>query len=72
MKGACKWCRYFRDDAETFERTFPCLIALSSAKGASRGDQGLCLLHECMVTPACRCDAFLDRMSSVEWDFQQG
>ncbi len=53
---SCASCRHFEDDPGAFERSFPGLLALGSGRGDARGDQGLCRVHACMVTPNCTCE----------------
>ncbi|RLB52682.1 MAG: hypothetical protein DRI34_14380 [Deltaproteobacteria bacterium] len=53
--STCAGCRYFLDDAEQLEREFPGILILSSAGGDTRGDQGLCRLHEKWVLPRFTC-----------------
>jgi hypothetical protein len=57
----CIGCAHLVDDGATLESTFPALLILSSAHGESRGDQGLCRLHDTLVTPELTCDSFLAR-----------
>jgi hypothetical protein len=49
------------DDPVALESAFPGLLALSSAQGDSRGDQGLCRLHDTLVTPEMTCTSFHPR-----------
>ena len=57
----CAGCAHLEDDPKRLERTLPGLLILSSAHGDSRGDQGLCEVHDTLVTPDMTCDAFLAR-----------
>jgi hypothetical protein len=52
----CASCLHFLDDPEEFERAFPGILALSSGGGDTRGDQGICKIHEKMVTPKMTCE----------------
>jgi hypothetical protein len=46
-----------RDPLE-FERALPGILILSSGQGESRGDQGLCRIHDRLVTPEMSCADF--------------
>jgi hypothetical protein len=59
--GRCRDCRHFIDDAETIERELPGILALSSAAGDTRGDQGLCRIHDRLLMPHMSCDLFAER-----------
>ena len=54
----CKSCRYFLDDSEVLERWFTGLTILSSAYGDTWGDQGVCLVHERLLTPTSSCSRY--------------
>jgi hypothetical protein len=49
---------FFRDDPASFERSLPGLAALSSARGASRSDDGMCALHDRYVAASASCASF--------------
>jgi hypothetical protein len=51
----CGTCSQFIDDAQELERRLPGILILSSAHGDARGDQGLCCIHERMLTPGLTC-----------------
>jgi hypothetical protein len=57
----CANCHYFVDDAAEFERALPGILILSSGQGESRGDQGLCRIHEKLGTPKMSCEHFEPR-----------
>ena len=57
----CGRCLHFVDDPAAFEQLFPGLLALSSGYGDCRGDQGVCRLHQQMLTPAMTCRRFSPR-----------
>jgi hypothetical protein len=50
---------YLVQDAAEFESTLPGILILSSGQGESRGDQGLCQIHERLVAPEMTCGRFL-------------
>lgn len=60
-KGHCGGCAQLIRDAVEFESAFPGILILSSGQGESRGDQGLCRLHERIVTPEMSCARFQPR-----------
>jgi hypothetical protein len=57
----CGNCRHFVDDAAAFERALPGILALSSGAGDTRGDQGLCLVHDRLLTPGLTCERYEGR-----------
>ena len=61
--AVCANCREFVDDPIRLERELAGLTILSSAQGDTRGDQGLCSLHQQLVTPGLTCSAFVPRRS---------
>ena len=60
-RAICAWCREFVDDPDVIERELPALLILSSGYGDSRGDQGVCAVHQRWVTPALSCAEFRAR-----------
>jgi hypothetical protein len=56
----CANCCEFVNDPRRIERELPGLGILSSAHGDTLGDQGLCSLHQQLVTPNLTCSAFRD------------
>jgi hypothetical protein len=63
-KKTCANCRHFLDDPEEFERALPGILALSSGQGDTRGDQGICEIHEKMVTPNMTCEKHVFRQGA--------
>jgi hypothetical protein len=57
----CGACVHFSDDPRALEQTFVGMTILSSAWGDTRGDQGLCKLHDRFLQPVMRCPAFVGR-----------
>jgi hypothetical protein len=57
----CANCAAFSNDAAELERTVPGLLSLSSGQGDTRGDQGLCQMHDQWVTPNMTCARFRPR-----------
>ena len=56
--GCCGQCRHFVDDPADFERDLPGILGLSSGGGDSKGDQGLCAVHQRMAAATMQCDRF--------------
>jgi hypothetical protein len=54
----CGGCSHLIHDPAEFESAFPGILILSSGQGESRGDQGLCRIHERLVTPEMSCTHF--------------
>jgi hypothetical protein len=46
---------YLIHDPAEFERALPGILILSSGQGESRGDQGLCQIHQRLVTAGMTC-----------------
>jgi hypothetical protein len=47
-----------------FERALPGILILSSGQGESRGNQGLCQIHQRLVTPEMTCRHFQPRATA--------
>jgi len=62
VEPICGNCRHFIDDSVAFERELPGILALSSAAGDTRGDQGLCRVHSRLLTPGLTCERFQARV----------
>jgi hypothetical protein len=54
----CERCAHLIGDAAAFEAALPGILILSSGQGESRGDQGLCRIHQRLVTREMTCDRF--------------
>jgi hypothetical protein len=59
--GECTCCAHLIRDPVEFERALPGILVLSSGQGESRGDQGLCQIHQRIVTPEMTCGHFQPR-----------
>jgi hypothetical protein len=59
----CGTCTHFIDDPADFERALPGILILSSGQGDSRGNQGLCRVHERLLTPNTSCERFVPRLT---------
>jgi hypothetical protein len=57
-EGHCGGCAHLIHEPAEFECAFPGILILSSGQGESRGDQGLCRLHERLVTCEMSCSHF--------------
>jgi len=64
-ESRCGTCVHFIDDPQEFERAFPGILILSSGQGDSRGNQGLCRVHERLLTPNTSCERFVPRFISA-------
>lgn len=62
----CSNCTYFRNDPEFIELTFAGLGSLSSARGSTRGDDGICLRHDRYLSARASCGAFRFRSENDE------
>ena len=63
-QSRCGSCVHFIDDPAAFERALPGILILSSGQGDSRGNQGLCRVHERLLTPNTSCERFAARLIS--------
>ena len=54
----CARCGHLIDDPVEFENALPGILILSSGQGESRGDQGMCRIHQQLVAPKMSCDHF--------------
>ena len=57
-EGTCAGCVHLIQDPVEFESALPGILILSSGQGESRGDQGLCQIHQRLVTPEMTCRHF--------------
>lgn len=54
----CARCRYFSNDVATLEKALPGIYSLSSPRGSTRGDDGICLKHDRYLSSHATCAAF--------------
>jgi hypothetical protein len=54
----CGNCRPFEDDPAVLEELFKGIGALSSTRGDSRGDVGICRLRDQYLLPVHSCEDF--------------
>ncbi len=54
----CGRCEHFTDSPRVLEAAFPGINGLSSLYGCSRGDAGICLLHDRYLLPLHSCADF--------------
>ncbi len=59
----CTSCRHFIDSAEALEALWPGLTIVSSAAGSSRGECGVCAVHDVFMPPELACDRFEPRVA---------
>ena len=55
VRESCLTCGHFRNDPAEIEAAMPGLTSLSSARNASRADDGICLRHDRYVSGTARC-----------------
>lgn len=55
MNETCLNCLYFKNDPSWLEKELPGLNALSSAYGASRGENGICTKKNIYLSPVKKC-----------------
>jgi len=55
---ACGSCLLFRNDAAYLEAAFAGLTSLSSAFGSTQSDDGICLLHDRVLSARALCPDF--------------
>lgn len=68
VEGAwtCAECRFFNDDPEALERSFPGILVLSSSYGSTRGRAGICAVRDTFQDPETACSEFERRPSRFE------
>jgi hypothetical protein len=60
----CGGCSHFVDDPARIEALIPGLTAMGSARASVRGDDGICGMHDRIVTARDWCDRFRARLES--------
>jgi len=55
----CGNCQHFDDDPQRLEEAFPGINSLSSVRGCSRGDAGICNYRNLYLLPVHSCPDFL-------------
>lgn len=53
--GRCGSCAHFRNDPAFLETVFKGLTSMSSGYGSTRGDDGICLLHNRHLSARASC-----------------
>jgi hypothetical protein len=59
----CGDCAHFVDEPARIEALIPGLTALGSARASVRADDGICAVHDRVVTARDCCDRFSPRVS---------
>ena len=72
MSRLCRDCKHFDNDPLTLEDIFKGINILSSVHGCSRGDAGLCLLHDLYLLPCHSCRDFEEMGAIVRETGQAG
>jgi hypothetical protein len=57
-EGRCGACEHFDDDPLRLEANLPGVNSLSSVRGSSRGDAGICHFHNLYLLPVHSCPDF--------------
>lgn len=58
----CGGCAHFVDDPARIEAMIPGLTAMGSARASVRADDGICAVHDLVVTARDGCDRFTPRI----------
>ena len=61
--GICHDCRHFIDEPSQIEAMIPGLTAMGSARASVRSDDGICDVHDRMVSARDGCDRFSPRLT---------
>jgi hypothetical protein len=59
--GICRGCTHFIDEPARIEALIPGLTAMGSARASVRSDDGICAVHDRIVSARDGCDRFLAR-----------
>jgi hypothetical protein len=59
--ATCATCRHFEDRPAEIERGLPGLAVLSSAHGAGRASDGLCVRHDRYLRSSAACEGWAAR-----------
>lgn len=54
----CVTCAHFMDDPARIEAMIPGMTTLGSAHASVRSDDGICLVHDLIVSPRDGCEKF--------------
>jgi len=60
----CDGCRYFENDPTRIEALIPGLTVMGSARASVRGDDGICNVHDRIVTARDWCERYRAREGS--------
>ena len=55
---SCRDCRHFVNDPADIEAMIPGLTAMGSARASVRASDGICAVHDLMVSARDSCDQF--------------
>jgi hypothetical protein len=58
----CRGCAHFVDEPARIEAMIPGLTAMGSARASVRADDGICTVHDLVVTALDCCDRFSPRI----------
>jgi hypothetical protein len=62
----CDVCAHFVNTATRIEAMIPGLTTMGSARASVRADDGICGVHDLIVTARDRCDQFAPRSGPTE------
>ncbi len=62
----CGNCEHFNNDPAVLEEYFKGIGSLSSVRGCSRGDAGICSVHNRYLLPVHSCPDFMQRRGMQE------
>jgi len=65
-QGQCGYCEHFNNDPAVLEGYFKGIGSLSSVRGCSRGDAGICSFHNQYLLPVHSCSEFMQKRHSPE------
>jgi hypothetical protein len=57
----CGNCEYFNNEPASLEELFKGINSLSSVRGSSRGDGGICKFHNRYLLPVHSCSDFVEK-----------
>lgn len=62
----CGYCEHFNNDPAVLEEYFKGIGSLSSVRGCSRGDAGICSFHNQYLLPVHSCADFVQKPDAPE------
>ncbi len=59
----CATCIHFMDDPDQFEAMIPGLTSMGSARASVRADDGICRVHDLIVSARDSCERYAARVT---------